>query len=55
LVVAGAVAAADTAEAAAAGGADAAADEQQPAGDWTVLNFYHLVDIADPEEVSKVL
>jgi UPF0176 acylphosphatase like domain len=22
-------------------------------GDWTVLNFYHLVDIADPEEMMQ--
>jgi hypothetical protein len=50
---AAAAAAADTAEVVAAGGADAAVDEQQPAGDWTVLNFYHLVDLADPEEVSS--
>ncbi|KAF6265177.1 hypothetical protein COO60DRAFT_1119106 [Scenedesmus sp. NREL 46B-D3] len=48
---AAAAAAAETAEEAASGGAAAAEDEQQPAGDWTVLNFYHLVDIADPEEV----
>jgi hypothetical protein len=43
-------AAAEAVEAAAA-----AEDEQQPAGDWTVLNFYHLVDIADPEEVRSFL
>jgi hypothetical protein len=52
-VVAAAAAATAAAEAAAAGGDAAAAGEQQLAGDWTVLNFYHLVDIADPEEVSS--
>lgn len=51
-VAAAAVEAAEAAEEAAAGGAAAAVEgEQQLAGDWTVLNFYHLVDIADPEEM----
>lgn len=52
-IAAAAVEAAEAAEEAAAGGAAAAAaGRQQLAGDWTVLNFYHLVDVSDPEEVS---
>lgn len=44
-----------TASAAAEAEAAATADhQQQPAveGEWSVLNFYHLVDIPDPDEVS---
>lgn len=38
--------------------AAAATSEQQQAAaaqEWSVLNFYHLVDIADPEEVSEAV